>query len=74
MSVVNVLKRGVQSEVQNIKRFVTTPTGPFETLDAMIRDARAAMREAARAIGIRKPSFLGQVGLRRFPRRRVLRR
>lgn len=59
MAVLDVLVRGAQREVSNIKDFVTTVKGPFETVDALVRDARLTVREVGQAVGVRVP-FYGQ--------------
>jgi len=68
-AIVNALMRGVRSEVQNVKSFVMTPIGPFETVDAIIKDARRTVREVAGAVGVRQV-----FGQRRVMERKVLRR
>ena len=73
-AVIDVLMRGVQREVENIKEFVTTPKGVFETLDEIIVDARKTGRELIQTIrpGVLRP----QLDLTRIGRRvrRLLRR
>lgn len=73
MSVLEVLMSGVKKEAQNVKDFVTTPKGIFETVDRIVIDARSTVRQAAGAVGIRP--VLGQklrgLSLQRLrPRRR----
>lgn len=68
MSVVDVLAKGVRKEAQNLKSFVTTPSGPFQTVDKMVVDARRTVREVAESVGVR-PRFMGQRRLRRLFRR-----
>lgn len=65
MGVVDVLMRGAQREVGNVTDFLTTTKGPFETADAIVRDARRTVREVGEQVGVRVPMF-GQV--RRRPR------
>ncbi|MBA7607193.1 hypothetical protein ES703_14351 [subsurface metagenome] len=86
MSVIDVVASGARKEAQNIKDFVTTPKGVFETADQMIRDARSTVRGAASAAGVptmfgqrrfagRRPRLRGQSGSRmNFQRLRRLRR
>ena len=66
-AVVDVLLRGVQREVENVKEFITTPKGVFETLDEIIVDARRTGRELVQTV---RPGLLGQ----RLRRQRLLRR
>ena len=68
-AVVDVLMRGVQREVENIKEFVTTPKGVFETLDEIIVDARRTGREVVQTV---RPGVLR--GQRIEPLRRLRRR
>lgn len=86
MSVIDVLASGARKEAQNVKDFVTTPKGVFETADQIIRDARSTVRDAASAVGMptlfgqrrlsgRRPRLRGQSGSRmNFQRLRRLRR
>ena len=73
MSVVDVLMRGVRQEIENVKEFITTPKGVFETIDEIIVDARRTGRELVQTV---RPGLLGQrVTLPRLRRRlRILRR
>ena len=66
-AVVDVLLRGVQREVENVKEFITTPKGVFETLDEIIVDARRTGRELVQTV---RPGLLGQ----RLRGQRLLRR
>ena len=66
-AVVDVLLKGVQREVENIKEFITTPKGVFETLDEIIVDARRTGRELVQTV---RPGLLGQ----RLRRQRLFRR
>jgi len=62
-TVVDILARGVRKEVENVREFVTTPKGVFQTLDEIIVDARRTARELVQAV--RPGRLLGQ---RRFRR------
>jgi len=53
--VVDVLMSGVKKQVENLREFITTPKGVFETVDEMIVDARMTGRELARTV---RPSGL----------------
>ena len=68
-AVVDVLMRGVQREVENIKEFITTPKGVFETLDEIVVDARRTGRELVQTV---RPRVLR--GQRVEPLRRLRRR
>jgi len=73
-AVMNVLSRGVRKEVENIREFITTPKGPFQTLDEMVVDARRTGRELVQTI---RPGLVGQKiePVERLRRRiRILRR
>ena len=56
-AVVDVLMRGVRREVENVKEFITTPKGVFETLDEIIVDARRTGRELVQTV---RPGIFGQ--------------
>ena len=49
-AVVDILSRGIRREVENVKEFITTPKGVFETLDEIIVDARRTGRELVQAV------------------------
>ena len=66
-AVVDVLMKGVRREVENVKEFITTPKGVFETLDEIIVDARRTGRELIQTV---RPGVLGQ----RLRGQRLLRR
>lgn len=72
MTVLDVLIRGAQREVSNVKQFITTVKGPFETADAIVRDARLTVREVGEQVGVRVPVFGQKIRvverLRRFRR------
>ena len=57
MTMLDVLVRGAQRETQNVKNFVTTVKGPFETVDAIVKDARLTVREVGEQAGIRVPMY-----------------
>lgn len=59
MGVIDAVMRGAQREASNVKDFVTTVKGPFETADAIVKDARLTVREVGESVGIRVP-FYGQ--------------
>jgi len=56
-AVVDVLMRGVRREVENVKEFITTPKGVFQTVDEIIVDARRTGRELVQTV---RPGLLGQ--------------
>jgi len=58
--VVDVLIRGARREIQHVIDFATTPVGPFETVDKMVKTARQTVRDVASEVGVRIP-FRGQV-------------
>jgi|GEM_PF-3085801 len=56
MSVVNSVTRGLKQEARILASFVTSPKGPFETVDQIIKTGRSTVRQAARSMtGGRKP-------------------
>jgi hypothetical protein len=70
-AMVDVVTRGVKKEIDNVREFLTTPKGVFETVDEIIVDARTTGRELVRTV---RPGVLGQrteIGARV---RRLLRR
>lgn len=67
MSAVDVLIRGVKKEVNNIVSFFTTPKGPFETIDQLVKDARRTARELVETTaGGRTPLKLLRGKIRRW--------
>jgi hypothetical protein len=48
--VIDALKEGLKREVKNVASFVTAPTGVFETVDAIVKDARRTARETVDAV------------------------
>ena len=59
MSVVDSIIRGAKKEAQDVKTFIQTPKGPFETVDAMVRDARQIVFDSLRAVGVPRPIIGG---------------
>ena len=53
-NIINAITRGMRNEVRNIKTFVSRPVGPFETIDAVVKDARRMVREVGGSVGIKK--------------------
>lgn len=72
MTVIDSVMRGAKKEAQNVKQFVQTPKGIFETVDAIIRDARGIVFESLSSVGVKRPiigtspllgqNLLGQAG------------
>ena len=62
-TIVDILARGIRREVENVKEFITTPKGVFQTADEIIVDARRTARELVQTV--RPGRLLGQ---RRFRR------
>jgi hypothetical protein len=59
MTVVDVLIRGARQEAQHIIGFVTTPTGPFTTVDQMVTTARRTVRDVGSEVGLTVPGLRG---------------
>ena len=59
MTVVDAVVRGVKREVQDVKSFVQTPKGPFETLDDMVGDIRQTVFDIGSSVGINRPLLKG---------------
>ena len=74
-AVIDVLARGARREVENVKEFITTPKGVFETIDEIIVDARRTGRELVQTV---RPGILGAQRVDLIPtirrRIRILRR
>jgi len=58
--VVDVVISGAKKVASDVADFFTTPSGPFETIDRVVRDIRGTGRAAARTIGI-APGLKGQL-------------
>lgn len=54
--VIEILKRGVTRQAENVRTFMTTPTGPFETLDKVVRNSRSTAREVVASVGVTIPA------------------
>lgn len=61
-AIIDVIMRGVQREAGNVMDFLTTPKGPFETVDAVVKDARLTAREALEQVGVSVPTLRGLGG------------
>jgi len=57
MTILDVFVRGAQREAANVKDFVKTVKGPFETVDAIVKDARLTVREVGEQVGVRVPMY-----------------
>jgi hypothetical protein len=57
LGVIDVLVRGVEKEIENVKEFLTTPKGVFQTVDEIIVDARMTGRQLVQSV---RPGLLGQ--------------
>lgn len=55
MSAVDIVVRGAKQQVGNVIDFVTTPVGPFETVDKMVKNTRNTARSLLRQVGVRAP-------------------
>jgi 3-hydroxyacyl-CoA dehydrogenase len=64
MTVADVIIRGVKREIDNVVSFLTSPMGPFEALDRIVRDARSTVREVLQTVGVKAPSVAGMRLLR----------
>jgi len=51
MTVVDAVLRGAQREARIMADFATSPRGPFETVDMMVKTVRTTARDAARSVG-----------------------
>jgi len=51
-AILEVRMKAIQRQLNNIRSFVTQPTGIFETIDSIIKTARYANRETLRMLGI----------------------
>lgn len=67
--VIDIRKRSIKRQIDNIIEFVTTPKGVFETVDEAVKIFREANRETLRALGIR-----GQIARVRGMARGIFRR
>lgn len=59
-TVIDAALRGAKREVENVRAFLTTPMGPFEAIDKVVRDARSTGREIVETVGMRIPTLRGQ--------------
>jgi len=57
--VIKTRMRYAQKQVMNVKEFLTTPKGVFETLDEIIKTFRRANKETLKAIPIKLPTNVG---------------
>ena len=53
--VINILRRGIRKEIDNVVEFIKTPKGVFQTIDEIIIDARTTVRELVHTV---KPAGL----------------
>jgi len=59
--VVNVVVSGARKVAEDVVTFVTTPMGPFEAVDRVVRDVRNTGRQLLTTVGLRVPSMGGQI-------------
>lgn len=62
MTVVDVVISGAKEELRNVTDFISTPSGPFETVDKVVKTARRTARRAASSAGVPLP-LKGQMRL-----------
>lgn len=55
MSAIDAVIRGAKKEVQDVRQFIQSPRGVFETIDAMVRDARGIVFESLASVGLNRP-------------------
>lgn len=55
-AIVDIVTTGVRSQVENVRALLTTPVGPFETVDKMIRQTRTTGRQVIQTAGVRVPA------------------
>ena len=55
-NILEIRKRALERQINNVKMALTQPTGLFETIDRMIRTTRMANKETLKSIGITLPA------------------
>jgi len=56
--VIDVARKGVRSVANALVEFVTTPKGPFETVDEIVKTTRETARDVLKTVGL--PTLGGQ--------------
>lgn len=49
--IADTLRAGVERQIATLKSAIRTPTGPFETVDAIVRNARSTVKAITRGAG-----------------------
>jgi len=52
---------GAKKVAEDVVSFVTTPMGPFEAVDKIVKDVRYTARNVVEAVGLRVPTLQGQI-------------
>jgi len=52
---------GAKKVAEDVVAFVTTPMGPFEAVDKIVKDVRYTARNVVEAVGLRVPTLQGQI-------------
>jgi len=61
-AIVEVVISGAKTVASDVIAFATTPMGPFEATDRIVRDVRSTGRQVVESVGLSVPSFQGQLG------------
>jgi len=56
-AIVDTVREGVQRQIATVRSAATTPKGPFEVVDEVVRNARTTARSVLGTAGVRVPSF-----------------
>lgn len=65
MPIVEIVKSGARNQANTLVSFLTTPVGPFETVDRMVKNARSTARQVFQQTGVRAPGVLQRFRLMR---------
>jgi len=59
--VVDTVISGAKKVAEDVITFATTPMGPFEAVDKIVRDVRTTARSVVESFGFRVPAARGQI-------------
>ncbi len=59
-AVIDSLTSGARTIASDVVAFATSPMGPFEAIDRIVRDVRSTGRNVMSAVGVNVPSMSGQ--------------
>lgn len=66
MNVVDIVKTGAKRQRSTLMNVVSRPSGPFSTVDQLVKNARTTAKQVTRQVGVGVPSIPKLGNLRKY--------